>query len=170
MPNEDSNQPAQSDQSSMGALLVVKGLTFLQAEILDSDQTVDLQADLNLCCTHMPTCTFYSIPAHIYCRAMMMTACDVAAITKPWEVQREVAQLVANEFFEQGDIEKTQLGEKPIVCRIMCYLIKAKLLCLPKRSRQHRCASFFGYSITHPIVHWFGLKTFISHIDTYKYK
>ena len=49
---------------------------------------------------------------------MMMTACDVAAITKPWEVQREVAQLVANEFFEQGDIEKTQLGEKPIVCRI----------------------------------------------------
>lgn len=45
----------------------------------------------------------------------MMTACDVAAICKPWEIQREVAQLVANEFFEQGDIEKTQLGEKPIV-------------------------------------------------------
>ena len=48
----------------------------------------------------------------------MMTACDVAAITKPWEVQREVAQLVANEFFEQGDIEKTQLGEKPIVSAV----------------------------------------------------
>ena len=48
--------------------------------------------------------------------AMMMTACDVAAITKPWEIQREVAQLVANEFFEQGDVEKTQLGETPIVC------------------------------------------------------
>ncbi|XP_053406737.1 cGMP-specific 3',5'-cyclic phosphodiesterase-like isoform X2 [Mercenaria mercenaria] len=46
--------------------------------------------------------------------AMMMTACDVAAITKPWEVQKEVAQLVANEFFEQGDVEKTQLGETPI--------------------------------------------------------
>lgn len=45
----------------------------------------------------------------------MMTACDVAAITKPWEVQKEVAQLVANEFFEQGDVEKTQLGETPIV-------------------------------------------------------
>ena len=59
----------------------------------------------------------------------MMTACDVAAITKPWEVQREVAQLVANEFFEQGDIEKTQLGEKPIVCRILCYLIKALYCC-----------------------------------------
>ncbi|WAR21559.1 PDE6-like protein, partial [Mya arenaria] len=50
----------------------------------------------------------------LYFRAMMMTACDVAAITKPWEVQREVAQLVANEFFEQGDVEKSQLGETPI--------------------------------------------------------
>ena len=48
-------------------------------------------------------------------RAMMMTACDVAAITKPWRIQREIAQLVTAEFFEQGDIEKTQLGEKPIV-------------------------------------------------------
>ncbi|KAL8567864.1 hypothetical protein ACOMHN_058986 [Nucella lapillus] len=47
-------------------------------------------------------------------RAMMMTACDVAAITKPWEIQQEVAQLVTAEFFEQGDIERTQLGEQPI--------------------------------------------------------
>ena len=51
----------------------------------------------------------------LFFRAMMMTACDVAAITKPWEIQREVAQLVANEFFEQGDVEKTELGEVPIV-------------------------------------------------------
>ncbi|GFR99095.1 cGMP-specific 3',5'-cyclic phosphodiesterase, partial [Elysia marginata] len=47
-------------------------------------------------------------------KAMMMTACDVAAITKPWRIQKEIAQLVTAEFFEQGDIEKTQLGEKPI--------------------------------------------------------
>ncbi|XP_025093166.1 cGMP-specific 3',5'-cyclic phosphodiesterase-like isoform X6 [Pomacea canaliculata] len=47
-------------------------------------------------------------------RAMMMTACDVAAITKPWIIQQKVAQLVTNEFFEQGDIERTQLGEQPI--------------------------------------------------------
>jgi hypothetical protein len=49
------------------------------------------------------------------CRAMMMTACDVAAITKPWKIQQEIAQLVTAEFFEQGDIERTQLGEQPIV-------------------------------------------------------
>ncbi len=46
---------------------------------------------------------------------MMMTACDVSAITKPWEVQRKVAELVASEFFEQGDLEKMQLNETPIV-------------------------------------------------------
>ncbi|CAM1317755.1 Uncharacterised protein g6831 [Pycnogonum litorale] len=47
-------------------------------------------------------------------RAMMMTACDVSAITKPWEIQKEVAILVSNEFFEQGDLEKEKLKEKPI--------------------------------------------------------
>lgn len=45
----------------------------------------------------------------------MMTACDVAAITKPWEVQKKVAELVASEFFEQGDIEKEKLNLTPIV-------------------------------------------------------
>ena len=46
---------------------------------------------------------------------MMMTACDVAAITKPWEVQKRTAHLVAGEFFEQGDVERQQLGLEPIV-------------------------------------------------------
>ncbi|XP_078579750.1 dual 3',5'-cyclic-AMP and -GMP phosphodiesterase 11-like isoform X5 [Branchiostoma floridae x Branchiostoma japonicum] len=47
-------------------------------------------------------------------RSMMMTACDVAAITKPWPVQQRVAQLVASEFFEQGDLEKEQLKIQPM--------------------------------------------------------
>ena len=46
---------------------------------------------------------------------MMMTACDVAAITKPWEVQWKVADLVANEFFEQGDIERKEYNKIPSV-------------------------------------------------------
>ncbi|KAG1682645.1 cGMP-specific 3',5'-cyclic phosphodiesterase [Nymphon striatum] len=46
-------------------------------------------------------------------RAMMMTACDVSAITKPWEIQKAVAELVSSEFFEQGDLEK-YLNEEPI--------------------------------------------------------
>ena len=47
-------------------------------------------------------------------RGMLMTACDIAAITKPWEVQRVVAQLVACEFFQQGDIEKSELNIQPV--------------------------------------------------------
>lgn len=44
-----------------------------------------------------------------------MTACDVAAITKPWEIQKEVALLVAGEFFEQGDLERSRLNLEPMV-------------------------------------------------------
>lgn len=46
---------------------------------------------------------------------MMMTGCDVSAIAKPWSIQHRVAKLVAEEFFEQGDMEKLQLNETPIV-------------------------------------------------------
>ena len=35
-------------------------------------------------------------------RGMLMTACDVGAITKPWNIQTRVAEIVASEFFEQG--------------------------------------------------------------------
>ncbi|RXM90938.1 Rod cGMP-specific 3',5'-cyclic phosphodiesterase subunit beta [Acipenser ruthenus] len=47
--------------------------------------------------------------------AMMMTACDLSAITKPWEVQSKVALSVAAEFWEQGDLERTVLDQQPIV-------------------------------------------------------
>lgn len=36
-------------------------------------------------------------------RCMLMTACDVAAITKPWPVQKAVADLVMGEFYQQGE-------------------------------------------------------------------
>ncbi len=44
-----------------------------------------------------------------------MTACDVAAVCKPWEVQQRVAHLVAAEFFEQGDLERSRLNLEPMV-------------------------------------------------------
>ncbi|GFT58005.1 dual 3',5'-cyclic-AMP and -GMP phosphodiesterase 11 [Nephila pilipes] len=47
-------------------------------------------------------------------RAMLMTVCDIAAITKPWDIQKVVAELVASEFFQQGDIEKEKLKIQPI--------------------------------------------------------
>uniref|UniRef100_A0A672PBL8 Phosphodiesterase n=1 Tax=Sinocyclocheilus grahami TaxID=75366 RepID=A0A672PBL8_SINGR len=47
--------------------------------------------------------------------AMMMTACDLSAIAKPWEIQSKVALSVAAEFWEQGDLERTVLEQQPIV-------------------------------------------------------
>ncbi|XP_014270796.1 dual 3',5'-cyclic-AMP and -GMP phosphodiesterase 11 isoform X2 [Halyomorpha halys] len=47
-------------------------------------------------------------------RAMMMTVCDLAAITKPWDIEKRVAELVTSEFFEQGDLERHELNITPI--------------------------------------------------------
>uniref|UniRef100_A0A4W5QQS6 Phosphodiesterase n=1 Tax=Hucho hucho TaxID=62062 RepID=A0A4W5QQS6_9TELE len=47
-------------------------------------------------------------------RSMLMTACDISAITKPWPVQKRIAELVATEFFEQGDKEREELNIEPI--------------------------------------------------------
>ncbi|CAG0919146.1 unnamed protein product [Notodromas monacha] len=57
----------------------------------------------------------WAVPEHRdMLRGMLMTACDIAAITKPWSVQRRVAELVASEFFEQGDLEKEKFNVTPI--------------------------------------------------------
>lgn len=57
---------------------------------------------------------------------MMMTACDVSAIAKPWEVQHKVAKMVADEFFDQGDLEKLQLNTQPIAMmdRLVFHIIR----------------------------------------------
>lgn len=59
-------------------------------------------------------------------RAMLMTVCDLAAITKPWEIEKRVAELVSSEFFEQGDIEREKLNITPIVSSI--YYLHAPFL------------------------------------------
>lgn len=53
-------------------------------------------------------------PSVVLC-GILMTACDVSAIAKPWEVQHKMAKLVADEFFDQGDLEKLQLNQQPMV-------------------------------------------------------
>ncbi|CAB1351832.1 unnamed protein product, partial [Coregonus sp. 'balchen'] len=50
----------------------------------------------------------------LYMKSMLMTACDISAITKPWPVQKRIAELVATEFFEQGDKERQELNIEPI--------------------------------------------------------
>lgn len=52
-----------------------------------------------------------------------MTACDVSAIAKPWEVQHKIAKLVADEFFDQGDLERLQLKQEPVVSTAILKMI-----------------------------------------------
>jgi len=47
-------------------------------------------------------------------RSMLMTSCDISAICKPWPIQQRVAHLVAEEFFQQGDLELRKLNMTPI--------------------------------------------------------
>ncbi|KAI6661198.1 hypothetical protein LOD99_10126 [Oopsacas minuta] len=45
--------------------------------------------------------------------SMLMTAADLSSITKPFDVQYRVAHHVAEEFWQQGDIEREKLGQAP---------------------------------------------------------
>ncbi|KAG7177348.1 3',5'-cyclic phosphodiesterase pde-5-like [Homarus americanus] len=45
--------------------------------------------------------------------AIAMTACDLCASAKPWDVQVETVKVIFEEFYEQGDAEKA-VGKKPI--------------------------------------------------------
>uniref|UniRef100_A0A672TE44 PDEase domain-containing protein n=1 Tax=Sinocyclocheilus grahami TaxID=75366 RepID=A0A672TE44_SINGR len=46
---------------------------------------------------------------------MLMTACDLGAVTRPWEISKQVAELVTSEFFEQGDRERSELKLTPAI-------------------------------------------------------
>ena len=42
-------------------------------------------------------------------QSAMMTSADLGSVTKPWKVHRHVSQLLAEEFWQQGDREKQEL-------------------------------------------------------------
>lgn len=46
--------------------------------------------------------------------SMMMTACDLAGNTKPWETYEQTIHSLNAEFFDQGDQEKELFGTDPI--------------------------------------------------------
>ncbi|XP_076004556.1 dual 3',5'-cyclic-AMP and -GMP phosphodiesterase 11A [Genypterus blacodes] len=48
-----------------------------------------------------------------FIRSMLMTACDLGAVTRPWKISKQVAELVTSEFFEQGDRERSELKLTP---------------------------------------------------------
>ncbi|XP_032242286.1 probable 3',5'-cyclic phosphodiesterase pde-5 isoform X2 [Nematostella vectensis] len=46
-------------------------------------------------------------------RAICMTACDLSACTKPWRIQYKIVEVIYQEFYAEGDLEKAQ-GKQPI--------------------------------------------------------
>ena len=65
--------------------------------------------------TNCNSCNIHIMIYFVVLCGMLMTACDVSAIGKPWELQHELAKKVADEFFDQGDMEKVRLNAQPIV-------------------------------------------------------
>jgi len=56
----------------------------------------------------------WSLPEHkSQMQGLLMTACDLGAITKPWEIQKKVAKKIEDEFYFQGDLERTELNDPP---------------------------------------------------------
>ncbi|XP_071837801.1 probable 3',5'-cyclic phosphodiesterase pde-5 isoform X3 [Apostichopus japonicus] len=56
----------------------------------------------------------WSNPEHRrLCNAIVMTACDLCAVCKPFDIQAKVAEDIFEEFYEQGDEEKAH-GRNPI--------------------------------------------------------
>ncbi|TWW79310.1 Dual 3',5'-cyclic-AMP and -GMP phosphodiesterase 11A [Takifugu flavidus] len=49
----------------------------------------------------------------LHFESMLMTACDLGAVTRPWKISKQVAELVTSEFFEQGDRERAELKLTP---------------------------------------------------------
>eukprot|EP00064_Thunnus_orientalis_P004852 superscaffoldBa00000458_g4865 len=87
-------------------------------KFLLSDESLNIYQNLNRRqvdhVIHLMDIAIIATDLALYFKAMMMTACDLSAITKPWEVQSKVALSVAAEFWEQGDLERTVLEQNPI--------------------------------------------------------
>uniref|UniRef100_UPI00358DD9A3 dual 3',5'-cyclic-AMP and -GMP phosphodiesterase 11A n=1 Tax=Myxine glutinosa TaxID=7769 RepID=UPI00358DD9A3 len=60
-----------------------------------------------------PGCDWSIRENHDLLRSMLLTACDLGAVTKPWKITQKVAELVTSEFFEQGDRERAELKITP---------------------------------------------------------
>jgi len=78
-------------------------------------------------------------------RSVLMTTCDIAAISKPWSVQLRAANLVLTEFFEQGDKERHQLNIQPQVTQhrvLASFAFLPTLLLFPSGPSNHPSKGF----------------------------
>lgn len=81
------------------------------AQISELANQISTSKNLKALIANEPEST--SCPNKFLLHSGLMTAADLGAVTKPWIVHRKVSQLVAEEFWEQGDIERKELNEDP---------------------------------------------------------
>ncbi|XP_041982222.1 dual 3',5'-cyclic-AMP and -GMP phosphodiesterase 11-like isoform X2 [Aricia agestis] len=111
------NSPGNQILANLSSDDYEKIVKVLEDAILSTDLAVYFSKRkdfIDLVSTERSTTTWSCDERRGLLRAMLMTACDLAAITKPWPVERRVAALVAGEFFRQGDLERHNLNLTPI--------------------------------------------------------
>lgn len=111
------NSPGNQILSNMSSEDYSRVIKVLEDAILSTDLAVYFRKRgpfLNLVKPNTPPVMWQAEEPRSLLRAMSMTVCDLAAITKPWEIEKRVAELVSSEFFEQGDMERQALNITPI--------------------------------------------------------
>ncbi|KAG0425971.1 hypothetical protein HPB47_026893, partial [Ixodes persulcatus] len=83
-------------------------------------------------------------------QAITMTACDLCASTKPWEQQRKTVQVIFEEFYEQGDLEKAE-GRQPIPM-----MDRTKAHELPASQNPQMPARVLLVFTSHPVMEYSG--------------
>nr|XP_040238527.2 dual 3',5'-cyclic-AMP and -GMP phosphodiesterase 11-like isoform X5 [Anopheles coluzzii] len=111
------NSPGNQILSNMSSEDYSRVIRVLEDAILSTDLAVYFRkrgAFLNLVEPASEMSSWQAEEPRSLLRAMSMTVCDLSAITKPWEIEKRVADLVSSEFFEQGDMERQELNITPI--------------------------------------------------------
>ncbi|XP_070499705.1 dual 3',5'-cyclic-AMP and -GMP phosphodiesterase 11-like isoform X3 [Chironomus tepperi] len=111
------NSPGNQILSNLSSGDYCRVIKVLEDAILSTDLAVYFRKRgpfLNTVKSNPPIETFSNEENRSLLRAMSMTVCDLSAITKPWEIEKRVADLVSSEFFEQGDMERQELNITPI--------------------------------------------------------
>uniref|UniRef100_A0A182TAU6 Phosphodiesterase n=1 Tax=Anopheles maculatus TaxID=74869 RepID=A0A182TAU6_9DIPT len=111
------NSPGNQILSNMSSEDYSRVIRVLEDAILSTDLAVYFRkrgAFLNLVEPTIEMSSWQAEEPRSLLRAMSMTVCDLSAITKPWEIEKRVADLVSSEFFEQGDMERQELNITPI--------------------------------------------------------
>uniref|UniRef100_A0A8C4QCD2 Phosphodiesterase n=1 Tax=Eptatretus burgeri TaxID=7764 RepID=A0A8C4QCD2_EPTBU len=89
-------------------------MQLLKQAILATDLTLYFQQRARFFdLVQSPGCDWGIRENHDLLRSMLLTACDLGAVTKPWKITQKVAELVTSEFFEQGDRERAELKITP---------------------------------------------------------